>query len=162
MADIIGRGEADREQVGVGAAAELHLVDQTRGERERIAVEFGRRAERSLIAGRARQPAGADRLAATLDRRSLAPCVWQKGVASSGGAGRRETAAASAFTLATTVAGPARPSRSVANFLPSQYQRWSALWPPIITAARSLPATATLRLPGHRCFISSPSVGTRR
>ena len=32
------------------------------------------------------------------------------------------------------------------NLLPVQYHRWSATWPLIITAERSLPETATLRL----------------
>ncbi len=48
----------------------------------------------------------------------------------------------------STERGMAAPFRSVTKVLPSQYQRWSASCPHIITAERSLPATATLRLPG--------------
>jgi hypothetical protein len=42
------------------------------------------------------------------------------------------------------------------------HHTWSITWPPIISAARSLPETATLRAAGHCCFIRSPSVGTSR
>ena len=87
--------------------------------------------------------------------------AWQNGGGCSGGRGCASAAAIAAFTLGTT-RGTGAAARSVANALPVQYQRWSALWPVIITAARSLPDTATLRLPGHRAFISSPSVGTSK
>ena len=48
------------------------------------------------------------------------------------------------------------------NALPVQYQRWSGSRPPIIIAARSLPATATERERGSARFIRSPSAGTFR
>ena len=63
---------------------------------------------------------------------------------------------------AATDRGIATPLRSLTNVFPSQYQRWSARWPDIITAERSFPATATLRLPAWTCFNRSPRVGTRR
>ena len=87
--------------------------------------------------------------------------AWQKGGGSSGAPGWASAAATAAFTFGTTC-GTDAPARSVSNFLPVQYQRWSTLCPLIITAARSLPDTATLRLAGQRAFISSPSVGTSR
>src|SRR6185437_13114819 len=83
----------------------------------------------------------------------------QNGGASSAGDGAASNRATAA--LVTAMLGGWRTERSVANRPPSQNQRWSARWPLIITAARSLPATATLRLAGQRAFVSSPSVGTR-
>src|SRR3954454_2073935 len=85
----------------------------------------------------------------------------QKGGASSPGTGVA-IAAATAALVRATAAGIAAELTSVSNLLPVQYQRWSATWPLIMTAERSLPETATLRLAGHLRFISSPSVGTRR
>jgi hypothetical protein len=46
--------------------------------------------------------------------------------------------------------------------LAAHHQISSTLCPPIITAARSLPATETTRLSGSAAFIHSPSVGTFR
>ena len=97
-------------------------------------------------AARANRPA-ADRLAAALDRDRP-----RLGLAEGGRLERRarlrQRGGDRGIHLAARPAGPARRSRSVVNCLPSQYQRWSALWPLIITAARSLPETATLRLRG--------------
>src|SRR4051794_41964242 len=87
--------------------------------------------------------------------------AWQKAGDWSGWRGCASAVATAALTLGTTV-GTGAPARSVSNLPPVQYQRWSALCPVIITAARSLPETATLRLPGQRAFIRSPSVGTSR
>src|SRR4051812_43903393 len=84
----------------------------------------------------------------------------QKGGGSSPGSGVA-IAAATAELVRPTALGIAA-LRSLSNFAPVQYQRWSATWPLIITAERSLPDTATLRLVGHLRFISSPRVGTRK
>jgi hypothetical protein len=69
--------------------------------------------------------------------------------------------AATAALARETLCGIAE-RRSVAKRLPSQYQRWSTSLPPIITAERSLPATATLRLPRAEALSRSPSVPTFR
>jgi len=66
--DVIRRRQADREDVGRWSAAELHFVDQPGSEREGVAVELRRGAERGEIARGAAELPGADRLAAAGDR----------------------------------------------------------------------------------------------
>src|SRR5215210_5082720 len=73
-----------------------------------------------------------------------------------GGCGAAISVATAELVRATLAGAVVR--KSVAKRLPSQYQRWSALCPPIITAARSLPAMATLRLAGDALLSRSPSV----
>jgi hypothetical protein len=63
-------------------------------------------------------------------------------------------------TATTTTARTAVRSGRVVNASRSQYQISSVWWPPIITAPRSFPETATDRAPGNAAFMRSPSVGT--
>jgi hypothetical protein len=72
VADIIGRREADREEVGAARAAEPHLAGERRGHDEGRRVELGGRGEVDGIARGAFEPPGADRLAlADRDRLGL-------------------------------------------------------------------------------------------
>src|SRR3990170_5427926 len=70
--------------------------------------------------------------------------------------------AATTLLAAGSDLGTGAAFKSLTNALPFQYQRWSAAWPLIITAERSLPPTATLRLAGFWRFNRSPRVGTLR
>src|SRR4029450_3216937 len=63
MADVIRGRQADRENVGAGAAAELQLVDQSGGNGERVAVEFRRGSQSRSVAGTTGERAAADGLA---------------------------------------------------------------------------------------------------
>ena len=141
-------GEPDRDDVGRRPAAELHFLDQRRRQRQRGAVEFGAGAEiargspalraKALVADRWPPPS----IGTTRD------LAWHSAGSSQRRPVLRRSALATAVLAAATERDMATPLRSVEKVLPSQYQRWSAWRPPIITADRSLPATATLRLPG--------------
>ncbi len=51
VADVIGCGKPDRQNVRSRVGSELQLLHETRGDREHRAVIFGRRAERAHVAG---------------------------------------------------------------------------------------------------------------
>ena len=67
MADIVGRGDADGEQIGRRSFAKVHLVADAGGQRDDRAVEIGRSAEgRTIPRGTGEGPV-ADRAAIGLD-----------------------------------------------------------------------------------------------
>ena len=130
VADIIGRRQADREDIGRGPTPEPHLVDQAGGERQRAAVELGRCAERGLVARGAREPAPADRLAPAFDRERPAP--WP---------GRRQ---------AVRAARPVAPARRRPRHSPSARP---AGWKP--RRGRSRTSCRSSTSAGRRCDRSS-------
>ena len=153
VADIIGGGQADRDDVGIARVRPSFISwISPRASASIGAVEFGRGAERRCVAGSAREAAGANGLAAALDRDRRCDFASQNGGGSSGLRAVRHARAATAALALRDDRGRRRAPVSVTKPCRSQYQRWSTLWPPIMTAARSLPATATMRLRGRRCL----------
>ena len=112
VADIIGGREADGEEVGRLALAEMHVVAHARGEGEDRGVEFGRGAKRVPVARGAGEASGADRLGPPRhrDRRGCASSQT-----SGSGIASRAWASASAMRALTAVDRPRRGDAGTAD-----------------------------------------------
>ena len=161
VSDIIGRRQADGEQVGrLGRGRDASRRAGPTASARIWVSKSGEARKRAAVAGGAGEAAGADRLSPGPAPRRRG-CAIRTSPASGIGSRAWASAVGDPALAALTAAGAATPAW-LTKARPFHHQRWSGVWPPIMIAARSLPATATTRLRGSARCIRSPRVGTRK
>ena len=124
VADIIGGGQADDQEVGGRALAEAELVPHALGEAEDLAVEIGRRPEGAPVACIASEAARTDRCRAAGNRDGAARGPRTRQGAPSVRAAAPAPPSTSALAAPTTAGASSPPRASVTKTRPPQYQRW--------------------------------------